>query len=301
MIDISEKIETLRTAVASSQVFAKEETIQKAVKGETPKGEVLVIARAAAVMATKKTADLIPYCHPLLLDQVLVEFFPSSCAIEVRVTVKAIGKTGVEMEALTGAMMGALTIYDMVKGIDQEVTIGETKLLKKQGGKSDFKETFLKPLSCAVLVSSDSVSQGKKEDKSGKRIMDAMKKFTVDVCHYDIVPDDKKTIQHKVKGWAEEGIRLILTTGGTGLGPRDVTTEAVREILDREIPGIAEAMRSFGQRRTPYAMLSRGLAGSIGRSIVISLPGSSNGVKESIEALFPNVLHVFNMIAGGGH
>ncbi|MBI3541138.1 MAG: bifunctional molybdenum cofactor biosynthesis protein MoaC/MoaB [Deltaproteobacteria bacterium] len=301
MIDISEKIETLRIAIAESKIIAKKETIDRAVKGDTPKGEVFPIARAAAVLAAKKTDELIPYCHPLALDAVHITFEPKNSEILIRAEVKAIGRTGVEMEALVAVSIAALTVYDMLKGIDKDVVIGETRLIEKKGGKSDFQESFQAPLKTAVLVTSDSVSAGKKADKSGKIIVESLKKFPVDVKHYEIIPDDKKTIQQKLLGWAEEGIQLILTTGGTGLGPRDVTVEAVSEIIEREVPGIAQAMRTYGQRRTPYAMLSRGVVGVRGQTLFMTLPGSSNGVKESMAAIFPNVLHLFNMMKGYGH
>ncbi|MBI1909443.1 MAG: bifunctional molybdenum cofactor biosynthesis protein MoaC/MoaB [Deltaproteobacteria bacterium] len=301
MIDISEKIETLRTAIAESRVLARQETIARAERGETPKGDVLDVARAAGVMAAKKTWELIPYCHPLPLDYVGIRYELGDGKIIIRTEVRTVGKTGVEMEALTAASVTALTIYDMLKGIDKEVVIGETRLLEKHGGKSDFKEEFLKPLCAAVLVTSDGVSSGKKEDKSGRIIAEEVQKFPVTVRHYEVVPDDKTEIRRKLLGWTEEGIDLILTTGGTGLGPRDLTVETVRELIEREVPGIAEAIRSYGQRRTPYAMLSRGVVGVRGKTLLITLPGSSRGVKESIAAVFPNALHIFNMMKGGGH
>ncbi|MBI2337247.1 MAG: bifunctional molybdenum cofactor biosynthesis protein MoaC/MoaB [Deltaproteobacteria bacterium] len=301
MIDVSSKIETLRAAVAESRVVARKDTIDKAMRGDTPKGEVLSVARAAGVLAAKKTPELIPYCHPLMLDSVAVHFEHKETEILIRAEVKTIGKTGVEMEALTAAMVAALTIYDMLKGIDQEVILGETRLIEKTGGKSDFRENFTKPILAAILVSSDSVASGKKSDKSGKIIQETMTAFPVEVRHYDIVPDEKEVIQQKILGWINAGIQLILITGGTGLGPRDVTVEAVQPILEREVPGVAEAMRSFGQRRTPYAMLSRGVVGIKGNTLIMTLPGSSRGVRESLAALFPNVLHSFKMMRGGGH
>src|SRR3989338_8071984 len=158
MIDISGKIETLRSAIAESRVMAKKETIDQAIRGETPKGDVLNVARAAAVLAAKKTSELIPFCHPLALDLVSVQFEAADSEIKIRVEVKTTAKTGVEMEALTAASIAALTIYDMLKGIDEEVVIGETRLVEKHGGKSDYGETFLIPLRAAVLVTSDSVS-----------------------------------------------------------------------------------------------------------------------------------------------
>lgn len=319
MIDVSGKIETLRTAVAESRVIARPETIARAVKGETPKGNVLDVARAAAVMAAKKTSELIPFCHPLAIDAVSVSFEtpplkPVLSEVEglrggggelseilIRTEIKTIGKTGVEMEALTAASIAALVIYDMVKGIDKEVVIGATRLVEKRGGKSDLAETFQRPLQASVLVTSDSVSAGKKSDKSGKIIIEELKRFPVEVVDYEVVADDRNAIRQKILGWVEAGRDLILSTGGTGLGPRDVTVEAVREIVDREVPGIAEAMRAYGQRRTPYAMLSRGVVGVKSKTLIITLPGSSQGVAESIAALFPNVLHIFNMMGGGGH
>ncbi|QQR81300.1 MAG: hypothetical protein IPJ69_03960 [Deltaproteobacteria bacterium] len=147
----------------------------------------------------------------------------------------------------------------------------------------------------------EGATRAPKKDKSGRIIQDTLKKFPLDVAHYEIVPDEKKKIQEKILQWVESGVRLIVTTGGTGLGPRDVTVEAVKEIIDREVTGAAEAMRAFGQRRTPYAMLSRSIVGIKNQSLIITLPGSSNGVKEGLSALFPNILHAFNMMGGGGH
>ncbi|MDX1386805.1 MAG: bifunctional molybdenum cofactor biosynthesis protein MoaC/MoaB [bacterium] len=301
MIDITGKIETLRLAVAESSVRAKASSIERVMRGETPKGEVLTVARAAGILAAKKTPEIIPYCHNLSLDHLDVVFEAEEGSIRITATAKTIGKTGVEMEALTAASFAALTIYDMMKGFDKEVIIGETRLIKKRGGKSDLKETFPVSKKAAVLVTSDSVSGGKKEDRSGKIIVEAMEAFPVEVQDYQIVPDDAEAIRTQILGWVEQGMELILTTGGTGLGPRDITVEVIRDLVEREVPGIAEAMRSFGQRRTPYAMLSRGVVGVLGNTLIITFPGSSKGVEESLAAIFPSVLHSFNMIRGGGH
>jgi cyclic pyranopterin phosphate synthase len=301
MIDISDKIETKRTAIAESRVQAKEDTIQRIVAGDTPKGDVLNIARSAALLAAKKTPELIPHCHPLAIDKIDVQFEPDKTEIRILVEVKTMGRTGVEMEALTAASVAALTIYDMAKGIDREIIIGETKLIGKRGGKSDFIEEFLQPIRCAVLVTSDSVAAEKKSDKSGKIIVETMKSLPCTVEYYEIVPDDRDKIQQTIMDWIGKGIQLILTTGGTGFGPRDVTVDVIRELIERDAPGIAEAMRSYGQRRTPYAMLSRSVVGIRDNTLLITLPGSSKGVQESLAAIFPSVLHAFNMMKGGGH
>jgi len=123
----------------------------------------------------------------------------------------------------------------------------------------------------------------------------------IEIADCKIVPDEKNEIQNTIKDWAAKDIPFIFTTSRTGLGPRDRTTDILKELFERDAPGIAEAMRSFGQARTPFAMLSRSTAGIIGKSIVIALPGSSNGARESLEAILPGVFHGRDMILGDGH
>jgi molybdenum cofactor synthesis domain-containing protein len=121
------------------------------------------------------------------------------------------------------------------------------------------------------------------------------------VKYYEIVPDEKNIIQEKIRQWVAEDVHFIFTTGGTGLGPRDNTVSAVKEILERDADGIAEAMRSYGQQRTPLAMMSRGVAGSIAETLILTLPGSTDGARESLEAILPAVFHARKMMKGGGH
>jgi molybdenum cofactor synthesis domain-containing protein len=116
-----------------------------------------------------------------------------------------------------------------------------------------------------------------------------------------VVPDEKTVIQRQIREWVDEDIQFIFTTGGTGLGPRDNTVSAVREILERDAEGIAEAMRAYGQQRTPMAMMSRGVAGSVAHTLIVTLPGSSDGARESLEAILPAVFHARKMMKGGGH
>ena len=302
MIDITHKSSTLRTALAQATVkVSKAETIQAINDNAVPKGNVLEIARAAGLLGIKQTANLIPDCHPMPIEYTGIDYELGEMEIEISVEVKTVYKTGVEVEAMHAASLVALTLYDMLKPIDKGITIENIRLIKKKGGKSDYANRYPKGLKAAVVVCSDSVSAGKKEDKAGQAILDKLKAFDLEVTAYDIIPDEQETIQAKVKALIADGVDLLLFTGGTGLSDRDVTPEAIAPMIERDITGIMEAARKYGQERMPYAMLSRGVAGTIGKSIVITMPGSTGGARESMDALFPAVLHIFDVLKGFDH
>ena len=300
MKSITTKTHTLRKAVATSVVVTHPDSIQQLVRNELPKKDVLAVARVAGVAAAKKCPDLIPYCHSLPLDVVTIDYETQEDRIVITASAEAIWKTGVEVEALTAASVAALTIYDMLKPLDREIEIVSTKLVSKRGGKSDYKDKAPKDFLAAIIVTSDGTHQGKRQDRSGKVIQERLVNFGIQ-SSYDILPDEEDLIVAKLNELCNKKVRLILTTGGTGLGPRDVTVEATRRIMDREIPGIMETARAYGQSRTPYAMLSRGLAAQKGETIIINLPGSSKGTEETLNAIFPWILHSYGMMQGAGH
>ena len=300
MKSVSGKTTTLRRATAKGSLKASAESIRRMRANDLPKKDVLIVARVAAIAAAKKTPDIIPYCHPLPIDAVEIDFDVHDDHIDISATVEAVWKTGVEMEALTAAATAALTIYDMLKPVDKEIEITSVRLESKRGGKTDFADLAPEGFRAAVIVTSDGTSAGQRKDRSGIVIRERLESFGLSPS-YEVLPDDEARIIAALRAHIEQGIDLVVTTGGTGLGPRDVTVEATRQVIEREIPGIAEAARSFGQSRTPYAMLSRGLAGITGRTIIVNLPGSSKGAQESMDALFPALFHAYPMIRGGGH
>ena len=302
MIDVSSKFSTLRWARAEGFLNAAPETLRRVSDGTVPKGDVLEVARTAGISAAKRTADWIVFCHPIPLDWLDVRLEVEERGIRVVAEAKAIWKTGVEMEALTAVSAALLNAYDMLKPLDSDLSIGEVRLTAKRGGKSDFAEDLAEPLKTAVLVLSDSTFAGTREDKSGKVIQESLRDQPVAVEVYEVLPDDIDRIRDRLTELVDdEGMDLIITTGGTGLGPKDLTPEATRQVVEKEVAGIAEAIRGHGMDRTPRAMLSRALVGVRGQSLIVNLPGSSRGAKESMEALFPALLHAFPMLWGGGH
>ena len=301
MVDITHKTNTLRVATAQATVkVSKPETIAAIQDRTVPKGDVFEMAKAAGLLAVKKTPDLLPDCHPLPIEYTGIAYRIEDLSIVVEMTVKTIYKTGVEVEAMHGASVVALTMYDMLKPIDKGVEIHHIKLLEKKGGKSDRKAS-MPNLKTAVIVCSDSIAEGLGEDKSGLKIIEKLKPFAIEVSDYGIIPDEKNLIQEKIKSLVALNYQLILLTGGTGLSPRDVTPEAVAELIDRPIPGIAEVARQYGQERIPTSMLSRAVAGLIENTLVITMPGSTGGVTDTMNALFPHVLHVFGVMEGQKH
>ena len=301
MVDITHKIITQRTATAQAIVkVGSLATMQAIVNNAVPKGNVLEVARTAGLFAVKNTSNSIPDCHPMPIEFTGITFECLGDSVLIEVTVKTIYRTGVEVEAMHGASIVALTMYDMLKPIDKQVEISTIKLLHKKGGKSDFAKEKL-DLSVAVMVCSDSVSSGKKEDKAGKVILDKLKNLGLSVSSYTVIPDEISDIQESINTFCASHKDLVIITGGTGLSNRDVTPEAVIPLLDRRIPGIEEAIRSYGQDRTPYAMLSRSVVGFKGNTSIMALPGSTAGASESMDAVFPSVLHLFKLLNGFNH
>jgi cyclic pyranopterin phosphate synthase len=302
MVDITKKSDTLRIAVATATVsVSKPETITAIEQRKVPKGDIFEFSRAAGLLGVKKTSDLIPDCHPLPIEYTSITYQLDGLNIIITVEVHTIYKTGVEVEAMHGASITALTMYDMLKPIDKQVEISSIKLLSKSGGKADLHTGQFTEIKAAVVVCSDSIFAGKAEDTAGKSIIAALESFGIETLKYDVVPDETDAIQASAILLCGSTHQLVIFTGGTGLSPRDVTPEAIAPLIERPIDGIMETARRYGQERMPYAMLSRSIAGFVGATLVLTFPGSKKGAEEYMSALFPQLLHLFKVNKGQKH
>ena len=305
MVDITSKSNSLRIATAEATVMvSKQDTIDAIKANKVPKGNVFEMAKAAGFLGVKQTPNLLPDCHPIPIEGTTINYEIDGLSIKILMTVKTIYKTGVEVEAMHGASVVALTMYDMLKPIDKGIEIGQIRLVEKKGGKSDRLEKLMstaKSINAAVVVCSDTISAGQKEDRAGKGIITRLEEYQIPITSYTIIPDEIEDIQTQLKTHANNGVSLIIYSGGTGLSKRDVTPEAVLPLLDRRIPGIEELIRRYGQDRMPYAMLSRSVAGTYKKSLILALPGSTAGAIESMDAIMPHVIHIFDIFKGSRH
>jgi cyclic pyranopterin monophosphate synthase len=301
MVDISHKSNSLRKAIALAVVRVSNETTMRAIlEKKVPKGDVFEFSRAAGLLGIKKTSDLIPDCHPLPIEFAQIRYQTEGLDILIEVEVHTIYKTGVEVEAMHGASLVALTIYDMLKPLDNGIEINTIKLVSKKGGKADLKQLMGDTYRAAIVVCSDRISQGKGVDTAGAQAKSFLEKQNLQVLSLDIIPDDTTSIRQKVEAW-KGAVDLLLFVGGTGLGTRDLTPETIKPFLDIDIPGIMETARRYGQDRNQKAMLSRGIAGMIGSTLVLTTPGSQAGCIETLQAVFPAILHVFQVRRGQIH
>ena len=301
MVDITAKSNTLRIATAEALVeVSSSKTIEAIREQRVPKGDVFEISRAAGLLGVKKTPELLPDCHPIPIEYTGFQFEIVDQTIKINCTIKTIYKTGVEVEAMHGASLAALNMYDMLKPVDKGVSIGSIRLLSKKGGKSDY-AAQVSNRSAAIIVASDSISAGKATDQTGKMIEQFLCELGMNVSEFCVIPDEPNDIRLQIENYLESKVDLIIVTGGTGVSPRDQTPEALSVLIEKRLPGVEEAMRAYGQNRTPVAMFSRSIAGISQNSIILGIPGSKGGAIDSLKAVFPSLTHLFDVLSGTRH
>ncbi len=322
MINVGDKAVTKRRAVATGKIHLSVETMRMIRDGDSPKGNILALAEVAGIMAVKNTSSLLPLCHPLAVDAAKINFEILNSCVQVFCEVICHAKTGVEMEALVGANAALLTIYDLAKAVDPVIEIDGIYLMRKEGGKSGIwhhPKEVTKPaepgtaiinsttpnkllnVACAIITLSDRASTADYKDISGPILAEWCQANGGEINSHEIIPDERQLLQNMVRQAIEKGAKLVLLTGGTGIGPRDISPEAVREISDKELAGFGEAQRIFGSKFTPSSWLSRSTAFVVGPALVVLFPGSPKAVKEGLAAIGPLFSHALNMLQGRNH
>ena len=299
MRDVSAKGTSFRVATAEAKLRVSPASIQLIRDGQAPKGDPIAVARVAGIQAAKLTPTILPYCHSVGLDYVGLEFDLLNDAIKIAAEVKAIHRTGVEMEAMTAVAVAALNLYDLLKPVDDDMEIEYVRLTGKTGGKSNFdaSEAFTV---CTVIVS-DRASRGEYEDRVGPLLQTSLETQLGTVLSNNVVPDESDHIIAAVEGALSSTPDFVFVCGGTGLGPRDFTIEALSALVKKRLSGIEFRIMDFANERVPTAMMSRPLAGLIGSTVLIVLPGSPQAVADAINALFPYIKHAVSMVKGAGH
>ncbi len=304
MVDVAGKPITKRTATATATFISTREVIALVRADDLPKADVLATARIAGIQGAKRTSELIPLCHPLPLTSVNVDFDLQDDRIIITASASTTGQTGVEMEALTAVTIAGLTLHDMTKAVDPDSVLTDIRVTSKRGGTRDFGEgapsgagSGVVPGSAAVLVASTRGAAGETEDTTGPRIAEWLEGKGYNV-HRAIVAD--ADVPAKLADLLAGGPAVLITTGGTGLSPTDRTPEATRAVLDRELPGVAEAIRARGLQNTAMAAISRGLAGVANGTLIVNLPGSTGGVKDGLAVLDDLLEHLVAQLAGEG-
>ena len=304
MVDVSSKPDTTRTARAVGELRSTPHVIALVRADGMPKADVLATARIAGINGAKKTSELIPLCHQLALSSVTIAFGFTESSITIEATAKTKGPTGVEMEALTAVAVAGLTLHDMVKAVDPAATLDGVRLVSKDGGKRGHWERDaaeapqLGARSAVVLVVSTGSAAGSRTDTTGPVIADWLtaQGFSVRGPLVYADADVAAGLTDALTGCPA----VVISTGGTGASPTDNTPEATRTVVDRELPGVADAIRQRGLAKFPNAALSRGVAGLAGRSVVVNLPGSPGGVRDGLAVLEPILDHLVAQVAGAG-
>lgn len=316
MADITGKMTNPRRAVAMGRILLGEQGFRQVKQQTLPKGDVLKLSEIAGIQGAKMAWQQIPLCHPLLLDHVAVlpQLEQANHSVIVHAVVATTAKTGVEMEALAAVNAALLTLYDLIKPVEPALTISDIRLLVKQGGKSglwvhpdgipEALQAFLpvqsqRPLEArktAVITLSDRAFHGKYDDRSGPMLATALEQLGGVVTDRVLLPDEPRALQQAITELVGKNIELIVTTGGTGLAPRDTTPQTLAAMADVTIPGIGELLRSSAAAHVPTTWISRSVAVIVGGTLVIALPGSSGAVKDGIAVLSPILAHALDHV-----
>lgn len=292
MDDASSKPEAHNSAKAECKVHFAGDIKEILLKDGILKADIITTAKIAGIQASKKTSDIIPLNHTNKLDWVDISFDLIQDHLKIIATTKAISRSDLEMEALTAVSIAALTIVDLCKDYDPKITIMDIKLIPPKVDKN--KSLSVKtPVRVGIVIISDRVIAGLSDDEPGKILQDGFRKAGYIADEYSVISNDSDKLVDTIQDLLEKGIELIITIGGNGIGPRDITLSSLEPFFDYRLEGIEQTMHSIAQINHNGIYIDRLAAGKIGKSIVICLPLNSSLATDALNVLVPNIHQAF--------
>ncbi|KAA3610222.1 MAG: bifunctional molybdenum cofactor biosynthesis protein MoaC/MoaB [Calditrichaeota bacterium] len=291
MDDSSSKPEAQQSAKAEGKIYFSNGAREILLADNNPKADVITAAKVAGIQAAKRTSEFIPFHHANSLNWVELDFSSSEDHIKIESTVKAVTRSGLEMEALTAVSVAALTILDICKDHDQQVNIQDIKIVPKVSKKKML--TVKTPLKVGVLVISDRITAGLADDEVGQMLQSGFAKAGYHANNYSIISNDADKLIEKVQEWLEQNIELIITTGGNGIGPRDITLTSLEPFFDFRMEGLEQTLHSIAQVNNNGFYIDRLAAGKIGKTIVICLPIDNALAQDALNVILPNIHQAF--------
>lgn len=291
MDDSSSWPEAQTKAQAEAKVYFNNGNEKIILHNGNPKTDVITAAKIAGIQAAKRTSDFIPLHHSNTLNWVEVEITAEEKYLKILSTVKAISRSSLEMEALTAASVAALTIVDLSKDSDPGVTIQDLKLVHRTSEKKIISvKTSLK---VGIIVISDRVIAGLAEDEAGRILKEGFKDAGYKMDNYAVISNDSDKLVEKIQDWLEQDIELVVTTGGNGIGPRDITLVSLEPFFDYRLDGVEQTLHSIAQVHNKGFYVDRLAAGKIGKTIVICLPMDPHLAEDALNVFLPNIHQAF--------
>ena len=291
MDDASSRPEAQAKAQAEAKVYFNNGTEKIIVEDGNPKIDVITAAKVAGIQAAKKTSEFIPLHHSNTLNWVEIDISAEEKYLKIVSTVKAITRSSLEMEALTATSVAALTIVDLCRDSDPGVSIQDLKLVQREAKKNILNTKT--SLNVGIVVISDRVIAGLAEDEAGQILQQGFKEAGFQMDNYSIISNDSDKLVEKVQDWLEQDIELIVTLGGNGIGPRDITLSSLEPFFDYRLEGVEQTLHSIAQINNNGFYLDRLAAGKIGKTIVICLPMDVNLAQDALSVFLPNIHQAF--------
>lgn len=291
MNDASAKPAAQNYAQAEGKVYFSKQAGEIILEKENLKNDIITTARVAGIQAAKRASEFIPFHHSKNLNWADLDFKIENETIVISAVVKAVTQSNLDMEAMTAVSVAALTIIDLCREHGFEAHIRDIKMVPRETSKNML--AVRSPQKVGILVISDRIMAGLAEDKAGQILKDGFKKAGYNSDNYTIISNNADTLIEKVQHWLEIDVELIITLGGNGIGPRDITLTSLEPFFDFRIEGIEQTLHSIAQLNNNGFYVERLAAGKIGKTLLICLPLDQSLAQNAMNALLPNIHQVF--------